>query len=408
MTSNASTTSITSFRIWYFLRFTLVGATYPMVSLWVEEQWGAKAKVGLLMGGIGLMQLMSQQMWGYLGDMVFARRNILLFNMGLAIPVIFISGLADTWIMFWIAWFLIGLFMTPINPMMNTIVMGSAHGKDHFSSIRAWGTLGFVVACGITGIAAVIFQTAWVTFPIALVGGTAAWLWEWRIHTPHIPPKRRASFAQVQRFFLTQPHFYWFMIAMFINRLGHAPMVLFQVFRAKELAPEGWGDFFATWIYVIGAIPEVVVLMYGDRIMKRFGELRLIMWTTGLAMLRFALVPLANLPGLLVLQLLHAFTFGLYYIAGVSWMNRHTPEPIKTSAQTIHTMTFFGLAAVIGNPIFGKLMDRFGDNYERELFWGGALVIGLSFMALAGAIRAEPTGPPSDSTLYPGETPVNQ
>jgi PPP family 3-phenylpropionic acid transporter len=404
----SSQTSLVDFRIWFFLRFTLIGATFPMVGLWVEHQWGDKTKVGLLMGGIGLMQLLSQQMWGYLGDMVFPRRRILLFNMGVAVPLVFLTGFTGSWPVFWAVWIVIAFFMTPVNPMMNAIVMGSVHGQRRYSEIRGWGTIGFVVACLTAGTLSVVFGTPWVTFPIALIGGGVAWLWLWRIHTPHVPPEIRAPFAQVQRFFFSQPHFLWFLIALFINRVAHAPMAYFQAFRAKELAPEGWGDFFGNSLYIVGAVPEIIVLFFGDRLLARFGELRCLMWTTGIAVIRFALVPVVGLPGLIGLQCLHGFTFGLYYIAGVSWMNRHTPDEIKTSAQTIYTMTFFGMAALIGNPVFGKLMDVFGADHQRELFWLGSLVIGLSLMALAGAIRSEPEGPPPRRLPLPGETPYNQ
>lgn len=404
---SVSESSRNTFRMMLFLRFLIVGATFPAISLWAVEQWDNKELVGYLMGVIALASLLGQQMWGYLADMVWPRRRILLMNIAAAMVLLAINSQLTSVSLFLLTWFCIAFFMTPINPMMNAIIMGSEHGRGQYSGIRAWGTVGFVFACFGSGLFADRYGTNWVAYPLALIGGTLTWLWFWKVHTPHVPPKRHVPFIQVQRFFLSRRHFVWFILALFLNRFAHGPMMLFQMFRAKDLAPVGWENRAATSLFVVGSIAEVLVFFFGDRLLRRFGELRLLAWATGIAVVRFALVPLLSLPWLISLNVLHAATFGLFYLASVSWMHRHTPEPIKTSAQTLHTMIFFGLSPLLGNPLFGRLYERFGDTHQIAIFWGGSLVILASMILLIGAMRAEPVGPPEKLPI-PGETPAGQ
>ena len=89
-------------------------------------------------------------------------------------------------------------------------------------------------------------------------------------------------------------------------------------------------------------------------------------------------------------------------------------EPIVVVEEPVEEVVEETVEAVADEPapqmksFFGKLMDVFGEDHQRELFWLGSLVIGLSLMALAGAIRSEPEGPPPKRLPLPGETPLNQ
>ncbi len=386
----------------------IIGSTFPMLSLWIDECWGDKAKIGQLFGTIALVSILSQQMWGYLGDMVWSRRRILLFNLPLAMAGLVAAAVTRHWPLFLGLWVVIAFFMNPVNPFLNAIVMGSREGRGRYPQIRAWGTIGFLIACLSSGWLADRFSTAWVAFPLAVGAGFCTWLWLWRVDTPHRPPQRRVSFAQVQRYFLSQPHFLWFLAALIINRAAHGPAVIFQAFLAKGMGGEGETHLAAVSLYVIGALAELPVLFFGGALLARFGELRCLMWSTGIGVLRFILTPLMGLSGLMAIQIFHGFTFGLFYLAGVSWIDRHTPGEIKTSAQTIFTMVFFGLASLIGTPLGGWLYERFGQEHATGLFWGAAAVIALSLMAFVGVVRSEPEGPPADVLPLPGETPAGQ
>jgi hypothetical protein len=54
-----SPTSRPVFRLVYFWRFTLIGATYPLLALYVRDTFGSQTAVGAMYASISLMALLT-------------------------------------------------------------------------------------------------------------------------------------------------------------------------------------------------------------------------------------------------------------------------------------------------------------------------------------------------------------
>jgi PPP family 3-phenylpropionic acid transporter len=390
--SAASTTSRAVFRVNYFLRYTLIGSVFPLLSLWVEQVFVDKAKIGMMLGGIALVSLLTMQAWGYAADMLWPRRGIMLVNVPIAVLILFFSSWATFWPLFLMLQILQAIFIMPVDPILNSVVLGSREGRDHFAAIRAWGTIGFIVACLLGGLLADVFKTAWIAFPMVLAGGALWWLSLWLLDTPHLPPAQRPAFAKVQHFFLSQPHFAWFLGAVFLFQMIYAPLVILQVFLVRGLTGDTLTHTAAASLYIIGALAELPIFLFGDRILRRFGELPCVVVGAAAGIFRFGLVPFVGIRGLLALQCLHAFTFGLFYLAGITWMNRHTPDEYRSSAQTMYLFVT-SLASFIGHPIGGKLFDLLGADHIAPLFLGGTAIIALSIVGFLRVARVRPISP---------------
>lgn len=371
------------FRLVYFWRFTLIGSTYPLMALYVKEVFGTQTAVGLMYAAISLMSLLTMQMWGYAGDMLVAKRTILLVNVACAISALFVSGFVAWFPLFLMLQLVMAFFAVPFDPILNASVMNSRHGRAHFSEIRSWGTLGFLLALAVASTLADWHGTPWVAFPVNFAGGVVFWLTLWLIRTPHRPPAVRTPFLHVQRFFLLQPHFAWFFATVLLNRMAHEPAVIYQAFVAPDLATEGWHYRAAGSLYFIGAFAELPVFFFGDRIVRRIGEVHCLMISVVLAAIRFALIPTVGLWGLMGLQTLHAASFGLFYIAGITWVNRRTPDSLRASGQTTYMMAG-QIAALCGLPLVGWIHDVVGHENLAWIFWGLAALMAST---LFGFIR---------------------
>jgi PPP family 3-phenylpropionic acid transporter len=84
------------------------------------------------------------------------------------------------------------------------------------------------------------------------------------------------------------------------------------------------------------------------------------------------------------LQLLHGFTFGLFWGAAMSSLARLVPAPLRTTGQALFSAVVFGGGNALGYELSGLLYDRNGS--AAPLF-GWAAVIEL---ALLGALLATP------------------
>jgi len=94
---------------------------------------------------------------------------------------------------------------------------------------------------------------------------------------------------------------------------------------------------------------------------------------------RFLLYAVMPAPGwALLIAPLHFFTFGLYWVAAVMYVNQMAPEGLKTTAQSLMAAEA-GLASMLGAPLCGFLYDHFGG---ATLFQASALVCLLALAAL--------------------------
>ena len=138
----------------------------------------------------------------------------------------------------------------------------------------------------------------------------------------------------------------------------------------------------------VGVVAEVAALLAFPRIAGRF-SLRRPSWAPRSGE-RDPLGP--ALPGrpesrlVIALQLLHAFTFGLFWGAAMDAMSRAVPSRLRATGQAIFAAVVFGLGNAVGYQLSGIGYDRWHG--VGPLFaWAG----GVELVALA-ALLALPAG----------------
>jgi len=89
----------------------------------------------------------------------------------------------------------------------------------------------------------------------------------------------------------------------------------------------------------------------------------------------------------IALQLLHGFTFGLFWGAAMAGMARLIPSPLRATGQALFSAIVFGVGNGLGYFLAGWLYDRSGS--APSLFGWAALIE----LALFGAILTDRLGP---------------
>ena len=91
------------------------------------------------------------------------------------------------------------------------------------------------------------------------------------------------------------------------------------------------------------------------------------------------------------ISLLHSVTFGVYWIAGVAYVDQLAPNDLKATAQGLFYASF-GIAGVLGGPINGYIFDTLGANWLfliSSVFALGA--VGLLWLGRPLPVRASYT-----------------
>ena len=153
-------------------------------------------------------------------------------------------------------------------------------------------------------------------------------------------------------------------------------MVPYHGFLGILLNDRGFPAKITSYAFFAGVAAEIAIFLVFARLRARFGLVRLLTVSFALSAVRWwVLAGLQSASWLVALQLLHAFSFGIYWGAAMAWIAESVPSKLRATGQVLFT-TATGLGSMLGYLMVGRLYDA----------WGGA---GLAF-ALAGALELVP------------------
>ncbi len=123
----------------------------------------------------------------------------------------------------------------------------------------------------------------------------------------------------------------------------------------------------------LGVLAEVFALLLFPSLERRWSLRALLGAAFAATVLRWLLVARAqSAAGLVLLQLLHGFTFGLWWGCAVEAMARLVPARLRASGQALFSAVVFGIGNAAGTAFAGIGYDRFGS--AAPLFTVAALV----------------------------------
>jgi PPP family 3-phenylpropionic acid transporter len=101
---------------------------------------------------------------------------------------------------------------------------------------------------------------------------------------------------------------------------------------------------------------------------------------------------LSSAPSLVVVQLLHAFTFGLFWGASVRAMGQLVPARLRATGQALFSGVVFAGGNVVGYQLSGLGYDRYGS--AAPLFGWAAGAELLALLLALGLLRPTPARRP--------------
>ena len=148
-------------------------------------------------------------------------------------------------------------------------------------------------------------------------------------------------------------------------------------FYSIHLENLGCGKTFIGISWALASIAEIIVMIKSDIIFKRFSidnVLFFLLWR------RFKVAgPLfTTSPAvILLLQTLHAVTYGTFHVSSILYIDSITPNEAKTLGQAVNNAVTYGLGLMVGFFINGYLFETLGTF---------AFFMISSFIALVGGL----------------------
>jgi MFS transporter, PPP family, 3-phenylpropionic acid transporter len=374
--------------------FGAVALLFPYVPVYFKYVGMSEREIAILLGTGPVFALTVQQLWGYLSDVLWNRRRVMILLSFLTLFVttgfvVLAYGFPQLQI-FWVLLLLYGLMASVNNPRISmtvSMVMADRDGQARFPLIRTMGTLSFIVMCGSAGWLADRFDIR-VIFPM-LIGINILMIFS-LIPIRDVMPRSQIAatgdvppplpgFWHVQKALFAKPAIRWFFAFVAMTQLAHGAAMIFQSVLIQEL---GGQNRLISYALNLGAVAEIAALLGFAFLMRHIRLMGLLMLAFLGSGVRWLLIYLAThidaiptMPVLIASNVFHMFSFGLMYMACVVMVEREVPAAYRTSGQTMLGLIFF-TAGAAGGPLLSALFFQFGS--LTDLYGAAALITFLA------------------------------
>ena len=341
-------------RAMYFGYFGSLGSLGPFITLYYKHVGLSAEQIGLLAAASVAISSTTVLIWGGIADTFRLHRAILrgaLFVVPIAALIISQASVFSTLLI------MIGIYAflnTPILPLIDSAALEAAARRGMtYGGLRFWGSVGWIVATFLIGNVIQQFGLQWMFYSYAILlwlTFVLSWFQQARQQT------LRAPVLTGLRDLLINRDFAIFMLCIFL--VGLAASAAFQFF-ALYMQRIGAKEAMVGYTSSLAALAEAPAVGLSGLLLRRFKARNLLIIAFATYAVRWLILSFITNPVLALLsQLLHGLSFGLFLVAGVTYVQRRTPEGMSATAQSLYGLISYGLASIAGSLIGGYLFDR--------------------------------------------------
>ncbi|KUK92470.1 MAG: Major facilitator superfamily MFS_1 [Thermotogales bacterium 46_20] len=345
---------------------------YSLLAQFFDLRGFSPSQIGILMAVMPLVSLLSNPAWFRAGAVKNDKRIFALLALVTSITIWGVY-LSSSFIMAVLAMVLSTFFLASVVPLGDAIVMSSMKSKGaSFNFVRVWGTLGFTLVSLILGI--LIGFGLFVIFLAITILMLFAVLMSGRISSE----AGNRGTDSVQK---AQPGSIFTFVFMLVGLLCGSTVIGFNnsffplYTRTLDLGIHAAGTGFA-----VMAFSEIPFLLLAGTLIRRMGNLRILMLGIFLSGMRISLMSyMSSELSVMLIQLLHGFNYIASYYAVFDYIHTRLPARLLPGAQAVFWMVNSGLGFFIGPVVGGFMIDRIGVmqtyRYLGILAMVGALVV---------------------------------
>ncbi len=371
------------FSNFYLFFFASLGVLVPYWSLYLKSLGFGPAEIGELMALIMATKVVAPNVWGWIADQT--GRRIQIIRLATLVALIAFAGVFLGQGYWWMAavMCLFSFFWNAALPQFEASTMSMLGEKVHrYSSIRLWGSVGFIVA--VVALGPVLDSVGTGAIPVAilvLLFGLAMSTWlvpqEKRLKVEH----HSASIWKVLR----RPQVIVVLLVCFLLQASHGPYYTFYSIYLEEAE---YSRSLIGQLWALGVVAEIGVFLVMHRLLPRYGAKALLLVSLGLTTLRWILIAwfVDWLGMMLFAQLLHAASFGIYHAVAIYLIHKIFTGRHQGRGQALYSSLSFGAGGALGSLISGYLWSGVG---ATQTYMFAALLSGLAFLLAWRGIRSE-------------------
>lgn len=375
---------------YYLTLMTVSAVATPLLAIYLDGKGLSPSQIAQVNAlPLGVM-LFCNLFIGRLADRVQRWKATIVIGTGLGLVAPLFLPWAETPLALMALWIFV---LAPVNLMVPisdaaTVRHVRTNGGS-FSRIRLWATVGHMI---VTAIASLSFDAFGIGVFVPLLAGLAALRLAAASALPDFPkvaikdtalaplaePAARPSHVAMRFVDLFRP---WFLLPCLAAAVLNASHFGLNAFGALFWVEDGISG---TWIgvfWLIAGASEVLTMAVFPQVSRFFSARGFLILAGACVILRWTVLSLSPPVAIIVLtQLLHGITFGLSYLAAVSFIARWSDDRLAAQAQSFLS-TIRQAAAFFALLLFGLGAEHFGTH----IYLGAAAcgLVGIGFCALS-------------------------
>jgi PPP family 3-phenylpropionic acid transporter len=367
----------------YFFFFASLGVLIPYWSLYLKSLGFGPAAIGELMALIMATKVVAPNIWGWLADHTGRRLEITRLATLLALlafAAVF-QGQSFWWLVAVMSVF--SFFWNAALPQFEATTMNMLGDQVHrYSTVRLWGSVGFILAVVAVGALLDSFGTGMVPWVILLLlAGLALSTWLVPRNHESTAGQHGGSLWQV----LGRPQVIVVLLVCFLLQASHGP---YYTFYSIYLEDNDYSRALIGLLWALGVVAEIGIFLLMHRLLPRYGARVLLMLSLGLTTLRWVLIAwfVDQLSVLLFAQLLHAASFGIYHAVAIHLIHHIFTGRLQGRGQALYSSLSFGAGGAVGSLLSGYLWSGVG---ATATFMVAAVMSALAFILTWRGLNTE-------------------
>jgi PPP family 3-phenylpropionic acid transporter len=363
----------------YFLYFAVMGAVLPYFNLYCYHIGFTGYEIGVLSALRSFAIVLFPILWGMLADRLRIHKAIYVA-----------CNLIGTVI--WLGYFLTtdfgpmviitivyGIFYTPIISLLEAMTMDIlGREKSSYGRTRAWGSISFILVVLLLGRIIDVLGVK-IILVLVLVGSTLQ-----TVLSLALPSGQRrqppVSLAGIRSLFTGR--FTAFLVCAFLMLVSHGA---YYGFFSIHLAKLGLSGTLIGVAWAVASTAEILVMIASARLFDRFSPEKMMLFSFSIAVIRWLILFWVVSPVLIILsQVLHAMTYGVFHMASILYVDRLSPGEGKTLGQAVNNSVTYGLGLMVGLYLNGWLYIHVS---VFTLFLISAAIAALGGVLMLGWVR---------------------
>jgi PPP family 3-phenylpropionic acid transporter len=266
-------------------------------------------------------------------------------------------------------------------PQFEATTFNHLRDETHrYSSIRLWGSVGFIVA--VWGLGYFLEGEHIRYLPVLLIVLFSG-IWFSSLIVPEEAAGHLPLDHEPLRKVLTKPHVAGLLLVCFLMQASHGP---YYTFYSIYMESFNYSLSFIGLLWALGVMAEVGVFLVMHRLVPIFGLRKLLLYSLMLTIVRWALIGKfpETIAIVLFAQVLHAATFGIYHAVAIQLIHDYFTGKHQGKGQALYSSMSFGAGGALGSFLSGYTYDYFGPS---TMFYGAAVVSLISLVIALKTIR---------------------